>query len=55
MQQLTVRFHTTIFAIPRFSFSLNTEILQRKKTENFNKTDTNVNGEVNKNSYFIRT
>ena len=48
MQQLTVTFHTTILAILRFSFSQNTEILQRQKPENFNKTDTNVNGEVNK-------
>ena len=48
MQQLTVRLHTTILMIVRFSFSQNTEISQRQKTENFNKTDTSGNGEVNK-------
>ena len=45
MQQLTS--HTTILTTVRFSFSQNTEISHRQKTENFNKTDTNGN-EVNK-------
>ena len=50
MQQLTVRLHTTTLMTVRFSFSQNKEISQRQKNRKLyiTKTDTNVNGEVNK-------
>ena len=48
MQQLTVRLHTTTLMTVLFSFPQNQKFHNVRKTENFNKTDTNGNGEVNK-------
>ena len=49
-QQLTVRLHTTILTTVRVSFSPEIQKFHNVgKTENFNKTDTKSNGEVNIN------